>query len=338
MRASGNVWAVVLAAGDGTRLESLTTNDRGDVVPKQFCSLRGGQSLLGEALRRCEAVASSHHICVVVASRHRRWWRPLLAEVPTANVIVQPPNRGTANGILLPLLHIMARDPDARIALLPSDHYVRDEQVLAAALQAAVQSLESKVDEITLLGIHPENADSDLGYIVPGSADESGISRVERFVEKPDKSLARELIEAGALWNAFILTGHVRTFRDLFMMRHSAIVASMQSAIARDTNRGGDARAIAAVYRQLPLIDFSRHVLPGANGLLRVMKVDRCGWSDIGTPARLLETWQGLPRDTRTESVNPDIAPLNLSMQLEEKRTRLDHDGNARIGLGDSSH
>src|ERR1700733_5838750 len=144
MRASGNVGAVVLAAGDETRLESLTTNDRGDVVPKQFCSLRGGQSLLGEALRRCEAVASSHHICVVVASRHRRWWRPLLAEVPAANVIVQPRNRGTANGILLPLLHIMARDPDARIVLLPSDHHLYEEHVLAAALREAGGILEAR--------------------------------------------------------------------------------------------------------------------------------------------------------------------------------------------------
>ena len=102
-------------------------------------------------------------------------------------------------------------------------------------------------------------------------------------------------------------------------MRHSDIVASMQSAIARDTDRVGDARAITEVYRQLPLIDFSRHVLPGAKGLLRVMKVDRCGWSDIGTPARLLETLRGLPRDTRTDSVNSDIVPLNLSMQLEKR-------------------
>ena len=335
MRASGNVWAVVLAAGDGARLGSLTTNDRGDVVPKQFCSLRGGHSLLTEALRRCEAVATSHHICVVVAARHRRWWRPLLAGVPTANVIVQPRNRGTANGILLPLLHIMARDPDARIALLPSDHYVRDEQVLAAALRAAVQSPERKVDEITLLGIQPQNPDPDLGYIVPGSADESGMARVEQFVEKPDESWAHRLIEAGALWNAFILTGHVRAFRDLFVMRHSGFVASMQSAIARDTNRVGVARAITEVYRQLPLIDFSRHVLPGAKGLLRVMKVDSCGWSDIGTPARLLETLRGLPRETRTDSVNPGIVPLNLSMQLEKKSPRLDHDGSARIATGD---
>jgi mannose-1-phosphate guanylyltransferase len=279
------VWAVVLAAGDGSRLHSLTTTDLGDAVPKQFCSLRGGQSLLGETLQRCDAVAEPDHITVVVASGHRRWWRPLLREMPTANVIVQPSNRGTANGILLPLLHIMARDPDARIVLLPSDHYVRDERVLAAALQVAVQRLESKVQQIVLLGIDPQREDPDLGYIVPGSADGPGIWRVQRFVEKPDESLARQLIEAGALWNAFILAGRARTLRHLFMMRHSHIVARMQSAIAHDTDRIGDARAVADAYRQLPAFDFSRQVLPGAEGVLRVMRVDNCGWTDLGTPA-----------------------------------------------------
>lgn len=42
-------WAVVLAAGDGTRLASLTSDDRGRSVPKQFCSLNGGGSLLHAA-------------------------------------------------------------------------------------------------------------------------------------------------------------------------------------------------------------------------------------------------------------------------------------------------
>jgi mannose-1-phosphate guanylyltransferase len=60
MRAPGNVWAVVLAAGDGTRLESLTTNDRGDVVPKQFCSLRGGPRLDHDGNARIGLGDSSH--------------------------------------------------------------------------------------------------------------------------------------------------------------------------------------------------------------------------------------------------------------------------------------
>src|SRR5258708_4316875 len=54
---SGNTWAIVLAAGEGSRLHSLTTTEAGIAIPKQYCSLRGGPSLLREALQRAEIVA-----------------------------------------------------------------------------------------------------------------------------------------------------------------------------------------------------------------------------------------------------------------------------------------
>jgi mannose-1-phosphate guanylyltransferase len=101
----GNTWAIVLAAGDGSRLHSLTTTESGIAIPKQFCSLHGGQSLLREALQRAEAVASPANSCIVVAHHHKRWWDAELAGKPKSNVIVQPSNQGTANGILLPMLH-----------------------------------------------------------------------------------------------------------------------------------------------------------------------------------------------------------------------------------------
>src|SRR5574341_1084165 len=96
--ASG-AWAIVLAAGDGTRLRELT----GD-VPKQFCRLAGERSLLALALARAGRVAARERTLVVVAERHRRWWAGELAGHPAENVLVQPENRGTAAGILLPLL------------------------------------------------------------------------------------------------------------------------------------------------------------------------------------------------------------------------------------------
>lgn len=57
MRAIGNTWAIVLAAGDGHRLQCLTTTAAGVSVPKQFCSLQGGRSLLHCALQRAAMVA-----------------------------------------------------------------------------------------------------------------------------------------------------------------------------------------------------------------------------------------------------------------------------------------
>ena len=79
--------------------------------------------------------------------------------MPRRNVIVQPQNRGTAIGLLLPLLHIARRDPHARVVILPSDHYVRDEAVLARALRRAVTRLANDAENLWLLGIAPEEAD-----------------------------------------------------------------------------------------------------------------------------------------------------------------------------------
>ena len=315
MKKSSNNWAVVLAAGDGNRLSSVTTNGTGDAVPKQFCSLRGGPSLLLETLERAESVAARDRICVVVASQHRRWWGSMLSRTPSANVIVQPMNRGTANGILLPLLHIEARDPDARIVILPSDHYVRDEPILVTALESALGRLDNEVEEIILLGIHPERADPDLGYIIPGLADGPGFSRVDRFVEKPSELLARGLVEAGGLWNAFILVARIGALLSLFSSRHPHIVATMQSAFGRDGGRTDDTKTMSAIYRELPVKDFSRHLLRGAEAFLRVLRVGHCGWNDLGTPERLVKTLRSLPGNTRTRPTDPKMAALNLWAQ-----------------------
>ena len=316
MSSRGNTWAIVLAGGEGTRLRSLTTTALGVAIPKQFCSLQGGCSLLHEALRRAESVASPGHICAVVSQQHRRWWGPGLAALPKANIIVQPRNCGTANGILLPLLYIMTRDPEARVVLLPSDHHVCNEQVLAASLQNAVQELSMRRDQILLLGIRPEEVDPDLGYIVPGSLD-GAVSTVDRFVEKPDRSLASALVDDGALWNAFIVAACARALLELFVRRFPQVVIDMQRVVDQNQFSPGLSAAALDLYRDLPDIDFSRQVLQGAESMLRVLRVPRCGWSDLGTPKRLAETLQSLPNPLGylDEAPSEQSGFLNLAAQ-----------------------
>jgi mannose-1-phosphate guanylyltransferase len=234
MTNGGNTWALVLAAGEGNRLRKLTTTSAGVSVPKQFCSLHGGLSLLHEALQRAESVAAREHICTVVAQQHLRWWKCPLQSVPRSNVIVQPENRGTANGILLPLLHIMERDPNARVVLLPSDHYVRDEDVLSRSLQRALVQLHGLKRAAIFLGMQPDDVDPELGYIVPGEIVIDGVRAVERFVEKPTEDLARKLIFDGALWNSFIIVARAQALLDLFTMRMPDVVGSMCTVVAHD--------------------------------------------------------------------------------------------------------
>ena len=103
MRNVLNTWAVVLAAGEGTRLREITTTEAGEIVPKQFCSLQRETCLLEDAILRAQAVAMPQHICSVVADQHRRWWSKALKSLPSQNILVQPRNCGTAHGILLAL-------------------------------------------------------------------------------------------------------------------------------------------------------------------------------------------------------------------------------------------
>jgi mannose-1-phosphate guanylyltransferase len=296
MNRSGNTWAIVLAAGEGRRLQSLTMTESGVAIPKQFCSLRGGDSLLRETLIRAKAIARSENICIVVARQHSQWWSIELQSELTTNIIVQPRNCGTAVGILLPLLHIWARDPDARIVLLPSDHNVRDESILARALKRMLHELEAKRDKIFLLGISPEHADPELGYIVPGGADKSGVSIVSRFVEKPSAPLARSLIGAGALWNALIVSTYLQTLLQAFAQRFPRIVAEMQAAVGQTPFTADSPDTVADLYQRLPDLDFSRQILQNSESILRVLRVDSCGWSDLGTPKRVAETLLQLRR------------------------------------------
>lgn len=287
MHGESCTWALILAAGEGTRLRALTTAPSGWTVPKQYCSLYDGPSLLQEAVRRAGAVAPLARTCAIVAEQHRRWWEPALSALPAPNRIAQPANRGTAAGILLPLLHIIARDPAAKIVLLPSDHHVHREPILAAALKRADEQLDWRLDEVLLLGLEPEEPDPELGYIVPEHSDGRGALRVRQFVEKPAAEHARALMGRGALWNVFIVASTAQALLGLFRRRAPELVAAMQAAVRSDLLRAAGAVATRELYDRLPSLDFSSDILPGEEANLRVLPVPPCGWNDLGTPRRV---------------------------------------------------
>lgn len=314
-----NTWALVLAAGEGSRLRALTTQG-GVAVPKQFCSLRGGPSLLQEALLRAERIAPRERVLTIVAEQHRRWWETALWTLPKRNVIVQPRNRGTAIGLLLPLLHIAQRDPHARVVILPSDHYVQEEAVLARALRQVAGSVATDTAHLYLLGISPEEADPELGYVVPGTRDQRGMLQVAQFVEKPSAAMARMMIERGALWNAFILAGAVQAFISLFEQRHGELLDEMRTALRFDASGSADSAALTDLYSRLPEIDFSRHVLDGSEAMLRVQPVPPCGWSDLGTPKRVSEA---LRRFELREDDGESMSSAHLSLAAQHARLQL---------------
>lgn len=277
----GEIWGVILAAGDGTRLAAVTVDASGRAVPKQYCALAGASTLLEQTVTRLAAIVPRKRILCVVAEAHRRHWQEGVAGLPAENIVVQPENRGTAAGLLLPLLEIARRDPMARVIVSPADHFVADERPLTRALLEALSAIEGPEERLLLLGIAPDAPVGDYGWIVARPGSSTSPSAVERFVEKPGRSEALRLAEAGGVWNSFLMVGRLRRYLDLFERRRPELLRDLRRAHA-----GGTA-ALTDAYRAFAASDFSRDVLQGSEAALGLVVVPPCGWTDLGTPERL---------------------------------------------------
>jgi mannose-1-phosphate guanylyltransferase len=281
-------WAIILAAGEGARIRNFMTDSEGRTVPKQFWPISGRESMLDWSIDRARSVVPGSRVVVVVADQHRDWWESALQRLPPENVVVQPENRGTAIGVLLPLLTVLGRDPDATIVIFPSDHFVGREPVLRSAVEEAFSAVDRGTPTAALLlGMVPDTDDREYGWILPGRRRaDPRVTRVAAFVEKPSSSEAARLRRAGALINSLVLIAKARRLFELCETSLPAVAESLAHVVPRSrTHTRID--ALTQVYQRLPCLDFSREILATHASDLSVLPVRDCGWSDLGTPARL---------------------------------------------------
>jgi mannose-1-phosphate guanylyltransferase len=284
-------WGVLLAGGDGTRLKNLTRLISGDDRPKQFCRLFGDESLLDQARKRAERSISPEQILVPLTRSHRAFYVQEPGIRPSQR-IVQPANRGTAPPILYSLLSIEQIDDDAIVAMLPSDHYFSDERAFTAALESAFETAAQHPSSVILLGASPRGPEVEYGWIEIGPSvhGASGAwSRVRGFFEKPSFHAARELLARGALWNTFVMVGHVRGFLEM-------VNASLADVLGRLRGSrlwvGAEVHVQNSLYDRGLAVDFSREVLSVQTARLLAMRIAGSGWSDLGHPERVLTVFQ----------------------------------------------
>lgn len=282
---SRHLWTIVLAGGDGVRLRQLTRALHGEECPKQFAMIHGGQSLLQATVARAARWSAPERTVVVVAAEREVLARRQLRSFDSVDVVAQPSNCGTGPGILLPLTRVFAEDPLAHVVVLPSDHYVRDEEPFEQSIRRAIAA---SVDQVALVGAVPDHAETQYGWIVTGGR--LGVSRsvVRRFCEKPPAELAERLLQGGALWNTFIMAGSARRFWALGV-EQLPLQMALFDAYRRAVGTEREARVLGEIYSDMQAADFSSEVLQKANGL-RVVPLHECGWSDWGTPERVLES------------------------------------------------
>lgn len=265
-------WIVIMAGGSGTRFWPKSRVAR----PKQFLTLGGSSSLLRQTADRVLAHAPRERVFIVTAQAHADHAHADVPELPAENLLVEPEGRNTAPCIGWATAEILARDPSAQIAVLPSDHYIADPASFSAHLDAA---FEAASDRIVLFGIVPTHPETGYGYIRSGArAGEArgfAVLEVERFVEKPSRETAiRYLAERVYLWNSGMFV-----FPGALMMAELQRFLPELSAGLDELLTHPDARA--ELYPRLPSISIDYAVMEKTRRI--AVLPASFGWSDVGS-------------------------------------------------------
>lgn len=283
-------WALVLAGGDGTRLQELTRLISGAPIPKQYCRIHNGQSLLQNTLKRIAPLVAPMRTLAVVNRSHLSFAREQLTTIPATNVLVQPDNRDTGPGLLFALLELERRDPDATVAVFPSDHYVGNPSVFRTHVQRVCEVIRQCPTRIGLLGIRPEWTEPGYGYIEPGPTLPlrcgAAAFGVAAFREKPGTESAAAIIARGGLWNSFVMVFRVARVLELI-----SAVRPHDDAVMRQLASCG---RLQSDYNNLPRWNFSADFLGHIPQHLVVVDADRTRWSDWGTREAIERTFATL--------------------------------------------
>ena len=289
-----HAWGVVLAGGKGMRLRGLTRHLYGEDRPKQYAVLTGLKSLLRQTLDRVSLlIPPEKTIVVTMAGQGSYMSAELRHESPVPHVLEQPKDRGTAAAVLLAAHRIMAQDPQAILVVLPSDHFVADDEVFMEHVAGIVEFLERFPERIVLLGAEPSEPETDYGWIELGEPlPRSGrrpMHRVLSFREKPTQLRADELFRSGALWNTFVFAGRASTLVDA----GRTCLPSLHERLARLDDFVGTEHerwATGQAYELAERASFSRSVLERCPDKLAVMRLSEVSWCDLGTPERVVKT------------------------------------------------
>jgi len=279
------LWSIVLAAGQGRRLASLTGG-----VPKQFWSPDGHRTLLEYTLDRLAPLVPLTRTVTVIDRSQRALAEALLRTSSSESLgllLDQPCDRGTAAGVALGLSAVLDRDPDAIVILTASDQGVGWAAEFRRGLQRAIEAIESGDQEIVLFGVQPTSATGEYGWVTAlgsESGPRAAFHPVATFVEKPCLAVAERLLAQGAVWNTMVMVARASALRRLYARHLPAMIDVFDRAPTLDPGlRDG---FLTASYERLLPADFSYDLLTPARGLSLYTWPASLGWSDLGTPER----------------------------------------------------
>jgi len=290
---------VILSGGSGTRLWPVSRAS----YPKQFVNLVDpDRSLLQMAAERISGLNVDNTGWLVVANNEHRFLiadqlRQINANVE--RVILEPVARNTAPAVALAALYALKAHEEPKLLVQTADHVIPDTDYFCVAVERAYWSGQPMVT----FGIKPTRPETGYGYIQAGEPiSETGLSKVARFVEKPNLATAEQYLEEGGyLWNSGMFLLDARTYLDELAKYNPEMLAACEEAIEKSKIDLDFCRVDEDAFSKSPSDSIDYAVMERSEKV-SVLPFES-DWSDLGAWDAVLEQ---LPTDEDGNAVIGD--------------------------------
>lgn len=312
---AGRRWSIILAGGDGVRMQPVVKRWLGRTIPNHYSRMLGPKSLFQHTLDRMMCLTPPARMLVVVGRGHEEAWAQIGRRNP-GMVLVQPRNAGTAAGLFLPLTYIRARDPKGSVVIAPANHFVYPEDRLPGELLYAVRAAEQMPAKVVVLAARPDEPDSEHGWIKPDQElvrlGLRSIRAVNTFLHRPEPQLARLAFASGALWQTGLMTAQVETLWNL----GRKVLPDMMMLFERlgeaiDTPK--EPQVLRDIYERMPVRSLWRDLLVPVPAAAAVLEMQGIWWSEWSDPERIMKTLTRMGRETA--SVMPHLRAAMAEFQ-----------------------
>ncbi len=295
---------IIFAGGVGTRLWPLSRKN----TPKQFEKIIGDKSTLQQTVDRLYPEFQPEDIFIATGKRYEATIRAQLPQIPQENFIFEPEMRDVGPAIGLTTFILEKRFPNEPMAILWSDHMVKNIQAFKSALLLAEKTVKEQKSNFVFIAQKARFANQNMGWIEVGETigqegmeDSGGVGlyKFKSFHYRPKLEEAQSFFaDPHYVWNLgyFVTTPpHVVSLFKEFAPDMYEKLTSIRDAY--DTPEYE--QVLSEVYPTFEKISFDDAILVKMEpDNIMVISAD-LGWSDVGAWESLKEALS----ETRDENV-----------------------------------
>ena len=285
--------AIIMAGGSGTRFWPESR----DLRPKQLLRFAGERSMIQATVDRLQGLVPPERMLIATNARLAGVIAEQLPELPPEAILGEPCKRDTAPCIGLAALLVSRDDPDATMAVMPSDHVISPDAAFQQAIRFAAELVEESPARIVTFGIRPTYPAEIFGYIERGDRLESAAAtkykslapafRVRQFREKPKADVARGYVDSGNFyWNSGIFVWRASTILQA-LRQHQPDMFAHLTRIAEAFGQPHYAAVLQQEFAAIRGVSIDYAVMEHADDVAVIEAPYR--WDDVGS-------WQALAR------------------------------------------